>query len=403
MKKICFVAEYMYCGGTEKSLLSLLNYLDREKYDITILLMKKKGDLLPQLPNDVKVDEIPVPEDEVEDLLQGRSAALICAIKSGQFFKAVKKAYRGIKMSIQTHSGAEKRLWYYQSIEKKLKEYPGEFDAVIDYMGYGLFNTFYAARKIHGKVKISWVHFEPDQAMPDFYAFGELLNEYDHIMCVSQNSMKQVQNMIPELEGKCRVFYNIVNKENLQKKAKEEKIKKLTERFYVLSVGRLDPPKGFDMGIKVISRLYGEGYPVKWQIIGEGWQRKELEDRISSDKNAINCVELLGQKLNPYPYFAACDIYFMPSRHEGYGLVLAEAKAFNKPIVVTDFAGAREQLINGETGIIAECTEESLYQALKQMLDDESLREKFENNLAKIQDDYPSQIAILENIIEENV
>ena len=37
------------------------------------------------------------------------------------------------------------------------------------------------------------------------------------------------------------------------------------------------------------------------------------------------------------------------------------------------------------------------------MLDDESLREKFENNLAKIQDDYPSQIAILENIIEENV
>ena len=52
-KKICFVAEYMFCGGTEKSLISLLPFLDRAKYDITLLLLKKKGDFLSQLPDEM--------------------------------------------------------------------------------------------------------------------------------------------------------------------------------------------------------------------------------------------------------------------------------------------------------------------------------------------------------------
>lgn len=401
MKKVCFVAEYMYCGGTEKSLLSLLQYMDRKKYEITLLLMKKKGDLLQQLPTDIRVDEIIFPEDEAEDLLYGRNAALKNAIKRGHLLKAVSKAYRGIKMLLETHNGAEKRLWYYQSLDKKLKEYPDEFDVVIDYMGYGLFNTFYAARKVHGKLKISWVHFEPEQAMPDFYVFRKLLSEYDHIMCVSQNSMKQVQKMMPELADKCQVFYNIVDRKSLLAKAGEEKIEKSTERISLLSVGRLDPQKGFDMGIEVVARLYREGYPIKWQIIGEGWQRKALEEQIASNKSAQKCVELLGQKLNPYPYFAACHIYFMPSRHEGYGIALAEARVFDKPIVATDFAGAREQLIDGETGIITPCTEEDMYRALKRLLDDEVLRKRFADNLAKEHEEWPSQMITFEKMIED--
>ena len=40
-----------------------------------------------------------------------------------------------------------------------------------------------------------------------------------------------------------------------------------------------------------------------------------------------------------------CDIYFQPSRHEGYGIALAEARIFCKPIVATDFAGAKELYI----------------------------------------------------------
>lgn len=400
MKKICFVAEYMYCGGTEKSLLSLLRYLDREKYQITLLLMKKKGDLLPQLPDDITVREIPLPEDEAEDLLNGRGNALKEAVKSGHIIKAAGKALRGIRMALETRNGAEKRLWYYKSIEKKIPAYPEEFDVVIDYMGYGLFNTFYAACKVNGRVKISWVHFEPNQAMPDFGAFRELLGEYRHIMCVSENSRRQMEEMIPELKDRYQVFYNIVDGESLWQQARGAEIPKNPGEISITSVGRLDPQKGFDIAIGAVARLRAEGYPVKWRIVGEGWQRQALEAQIAQSDAAQESVVLEGQKLNPYPYIAMCDIYFQPSRHEGYGIAVAEARAFYKPIVATNFAGAREQLVHGQTGIITQCTEECLYLALKQLLDDPALRNSLSENLRKQQQTWPEQVRILETIMD---
>lgn len=95
-EKICFVAEYMLCGGTEKSLLSLLPLLDRNKYDITLLLLKKKGDLIAELPADIKVQEIPLPKEIEDELSYGRKKALIQTFKKGKSYK-YSKNYRRIK------------------------------------------------------------------------------------------------------------------------------------------------------------------------------------------------------------------------------------------------------------------------------------------------------------------
>ena len=58
MKKICIVAEKMLVGGVEKSLLSLLNMIDKDKYEITLYLLKKEGELLNQIPDCIKIKEI---------------------------------------------------------------------------------------------------------------------------------------------------------------------------------------------------------------------------------------------------------------------------------------------------------------------------------------------------------
>lgn len=399
-KKICFVAEYMYCGGTERSLLSLLPFLSRDKYDITLLLMKIKGDLVEELPNDIKVFEIPLPEDEQEELLYGRKNALKNAIKRKNMLKAVKKAFRGFRMSLCTKDGCDRRLWYYKNIDKKVKTYPEEFDVVIDYMGYGLFNTYYAAYKVRGKQKISWIHFEPDEVMPDFYLFSSVLKEYQYVMCVSEQSRQQMKRMIPELADRFCLFYNIVDNKSIISKAKESELKKKEDEITIVSIGRLDPQKGFDIGIRAVQLLYEQGYPVKWYIIGEGWQREELEKIIRQNKAASECVELVGQKINPYPYIDMCDIYFQPSRHEGYCIALAEARAFCKPIVAADFAGAREQLINRKTGIIVPCKEQELFNALKLVIDDENLRKKLKVNLLNQDKGSLKQVIFLEEIIE---
>lgn len=399
MKKICFVAECMYCGGTEKSLLSLLQYLDRTKYDITLLLLQKKGDLFSQLPDDIRVEVIPLADDETDDLLSGRTNALVKSIKRGRFITAGKKAIRGLKLKMGSKYESERRLNYYLSIENKIAEYPEPFDIVIDYMGYGLFNTFYAARKVKGKKKISWVHFEPNEAMPDFFVFEELLDEYDHIFCVSQSSQKQILDMMPSLTNKTQVFYNIVNDKDIHEKAQEFTVDR-DDRINILSIGRLDPQKNFDSAISVIDRLIGEGYKLTWNIIGEGWQRPHLENLINNTRHSGGLIHLLGQQLNPYPFLASCDMYFQPSRHEGYCIALAEARAFDKPIIATNFAGALEQLHNGKTGIITECDNESIYQGLKTLLDSPDMRAHLSDNLAKEHKEFPPQIKLLTDIID---
>lgn len=400
-KKICIVAEYMYCGGTEKSLLSLLPYLNRDKYEITLLLLKKKGDLLPELPKDINVYEIPLSDDQRNELVDGHTATLRRALSEKNILSVCKKIVCGIKMKIFSKEGCAQRLWYYKSIDKDIEKYPEKFDVVIDYMGYGLFNTYYAAYKVEGKAKISWIHFEPEEAIPDFKVFESVLKEFQHIMCVSAENKRQMIKMMPELANRFHLFYNILNVEELKKKATAENIVKENGEIVILSIGRLDSPKGFDIGINVVQRLYEKGYPVKWYIIGEGHQRTELEELINKKPGMRECIKLLGQKLNPYPYLEMCDIYFQPSRHEGYCIALAEARAFCKPIVASDFAGAKEQLINGETGLISSCDEEELYRSLERLLEDKHLCVELSKNLKKQNKNNHEQITLLEEILQK--
>ena len=78
-----------------------------------------------------------------------------------------------------------------------------------------------------------------------------------------------------------------------------------------------------------------------------------------------------------------CDIYVQPSRHEGYCITLAEARCLHKPIVTTDFTGAKEQIKDGETGLIVSIDENEIYNAIVKLINNTDLCKKFSDNLAK--------------------
>ncbi|WP_347915997.1 glycosyltransferase [Clostridium saudiense] len=150
----------------------------------------------------------------------------------------------------------------------------------------------------------------------------------------------------------------------------------------ILTVGRLSGEKGQALTIPILARLRNEGYNVKWYCVGDGELRNRYEELIE-EYDINEYYVLLESDINPYPYFKECDLYVQPSRFEGYCLTLAEARVFNKPIVSTNFSGAREQLIDNETGLIVKYDEEELYKAIKKMIDEEELRKKFIYNLKK--------------------
>lgn len=384
MKKIIFVGEYMLCGGVEKSLISLLNNIDENCYSVTLLLLKKKGVLLSQIPSYVKVIEMNLPDDERYDILNGKKYALKKMLREKKYIQFLKKLFRGIYINLISNSDEQKRVNYYKIIDKKFSNLNEFYDIAIDYMGYGLLNTFFVAKKIKAKKKMSWIHFEPLVGMNDFGAFKDYLNYYDSLVCVSNDIRKQLNEVVPELGKKLCVFYNIIDPKYILAQAKLEVAfnDKDFKGKRILSIGRLDLQKGFDLVIPIIKKLIEESYDIKWYIIGEGNLRVELEELIRK-YNLNNYIFLLGQKVNPYPYLKQCDYYFQPSRHEGYGIAVAEARILCKPILATNFAGAKEQLNNNETGLIVKCNEIEIYKGLKMLLDDEDLVKKITNNLRK--------------------
>ena len=90
------------------------------------------------------------------------------------------------------------------------------------------------------------------------------------------------------------------------------------------------------MAVEAACFLKKKGLAFKWYFIGEGSERKNIEKMISSYR-LQNDVILLGLQTNPYPYMAQADVYVQTSRHEGFGMTIAEAKILGLPIVSTNF------------------------------------------------------------------
>jgi glycosyltransferase involved in cell wall biosynthesis len=90
-------------------------------------------------------------------------------------------------------------------------------------------------------------------------------------------------------------------------------------------------------------------------IVGDGDDRKRLEDLVRenglSDRviftGVVSDEELIG-------FYKACDVFLMPSRQEGFGIVFLEAMAFEKPVIGGNHGGTPEVIVDNETGFLVE-------------------------------------------------
>src|SRR5690606_2732521 len=139
-----------------------------------------------------------------------------------------------------------------------------------------------------------------------------------------------------------------------------------------LSVSRLDKGKGFEEALEAFIEAQNEISNIRWFIIGGGNEEKRIREIINRRK--VKNVKLLGYKKNPYPYMRECDVFFHPSKYEGFGLVIAEAKILNKPILVTNFPGVNGQITNYETGLIVSFEKTDIKRGIVEISKDANLR-----------------------------
>ena len=371
-KKILFMVSSMNIGGVEKSLLSLLSVMPKEKYDITVLTLEKKGGFLDYIPSYIKVEEAAWFKEIKPIIMESPQRTIKKYLKENKVFKILTFIY-----SYYKSKNTDNRYIYYKNILKSIPENEGEYDVAIAYAGPTEIIDAYITHKVKAKKKIGWVHFDISKHKINEKLYENLYEKFDKIFTVSNEANKKLNEIITSTVNKSEVLLNIISKELINEMAKEDiNFDNEFNGIKIVTVGRLSKEKGQDLAIKALANLKKGGYKVRWYCVGEGNSREEYESLIKDNKLEEDFI-LLGATPNPYPYIKNSDIYVQTSRHEGYCLTLAEAKCLCKPIVTTNFTGAYEQIEHGINGLIVPLNEDYIYKNVKYIMDNKSVSYNF--------------------------
>lgn len=339
MKKILFAVKNMNVGGVEKSLLSLLNTLDRTKYEVDLLLLEEYGGFMDAIPEWVNViickdyaaikDEVNLPPVQVmkQHLENGRWDSVAKLLPAYLVTKATKN-YR----------------FYYKAVFSKVGKLPKHYDTAIAYTSIINYLTWFVDFHVDANEYVGWIHFDVSKIKPDRKMLLYLHKKMKKIYVVSQSALDAFTSMFPELTEKSELRYNVVDKKQILALAEEpaESIREPGVKT-IVTLGRLTSEKGQDIIPEVAAKLKEAGLSFRWYLIGDGGLRKQIEEKAKA-LGIENEVVLLGTKTNPYPYLKQADLYVQTSFYEGRCISIDEATIFSCGIVSTEVSGVHEQL-----------------------------------------------------------
>lgn len=377
----------MNVGGTERALLNMITEMPKNKYDITIFMLEKYGGFLGSIPVHVHKEYLSGYQNIKEIVHKPLRKVIKRFLKKGHLIKVFNFLIIFFMSKVTKNNSS---LFKYI-----LKDYPSltnEYDVAIAYAGPMDFISYFVVHKINAKRKIQWIHFDVTKIGFNINFATKIYKMFDQIYTVSSEGENRLIKKLPKIKNKTDVFLNVISPKEIIKMANNGA--GFTDQFdgiRILTVGRLSKEKGQDLVIPVIAKLIRSGFKVRWYCIGEGNAREEYEELIKINKVEQNFI-LLGATPNPYTFMKQCDIYVQPSRHEGYCITLAEARVFNKPIICTNFTGAQEQIMDGLTGRIINFDETEMLVALKDLIKDRQLRNRFKTNLSSMANDEKEQL-----------
>lgn len=366
----------MNVGGTEKALLTMFSEIDKEKYDVTLLMLEEFGGFLDDIPEWVNIKYVNYYSDIKSVLNKPLHTTALEQVKSGRIGEFIKYSYFYLLSKIK-----KDRIFLFKHILKNYPNLEQEYDLAVAYAGPMDFISYFVTNRIKSQKKVQWIHFDITKIGFNYSFARKIYSKFDKIFVVSEQAKDKVIENLQPLKDKVEVFYNIVSRNLIREMAEEEGFIDRFDGIRILTVGRISQEKNQAMTIPILARLKSDGYNIRWYCIGDGGKYKEECERLIKSYNLEDSYLILGTKTNPYPYMKDCDIYVQPSLHEGYCITLAEAKCFDNPIIATNFTGAREQLIETGCGLVSNINENDLYIKIKEVLDNDKLREKIELNL----------------------
>lgn len=348
MKKVLFMIPNLGHGGAEKVLVNLVNHMDKNKFEITVMALYDEG-----------VNK--------------------CFLsKEVQYKNCFRGSFKGISHLLKIY----KPETLYSRFVKD------NYDIVISYLEGQTARIASGCNDTNTKL-VSWIHVEQHtakQAARTFRTIDEMqrcYSRFDKIICVSEYVKKDFCSFIPDKD--VAVLYNTVESDNIRIQANESVEDKLfsSEEIKLCGIGTLKKSKGFDRLLRIHKKLRSDGFPVHTYLLGEGEEQKKLENYVRQEK-LDKTVTFLGYQKNPYKYLKRCDIFVCTSFAEGFSTAATEALILGIPVCTVEVSGMKEMLgQNNEFGLVTANDEDAFYEGVRKLLTDNTMLKHYQEMALK--------------------
>ncbi|UZG46258.1 glycosyltransferase [Caldimonas thermodepolymerans] len=340
--RVLFVLPELKGGGAQRVALALLSELDRNRYDVGLLVLGGDGyELSSAVPADVRLHYPP------------RALKLL-----GSWGGRLYTAWLGRRYDVLV-AALEMRA---------------------------TFCTHFAARLLR-KPAVLWVHIAFDR-----WAVGlsrkharrcrTAYRDIPHVVFVSDRAREGMQHWLGHGGAGWRTIPNMFSAEAYARAAGTVPqgpagavLARMRSRPAVIGIGRLEERKGFDLLVAAAGRLAARGLDFDLVILGEGKLRNALVEQARREGIAER-VFMPGYVPNPLDWLKAASVYVLSSRVEGLPTTIIEAMTVGTPVVATDCpAGPRELLKDGTVGLLVPMDDvDAITDAVEQLLRSDELR-----------------------------
>lgn len=357
--KVLFLIESLAGGGAEKVLSTLVQNIDKRKFDVTVCVISGGGKY----------------ENEVKSCCKYKALLPLSVTPLGKVLYYVKHhlIYKWLPM------------WAVYMLFV-----PKGYDAEVAFVE-GFATKLLSASS--NKKKIAWVHTDlknnhwTKSIYRDIDEETEAYSRFNAVACVSVTAREGFIHEFGNLGTPIITMYNPIDSNLIRSMAKEAINDDCHDVPLLVTTGRLEMQKGYDRLLRIVKRLIDEGHKFNLWILGTGSQDKSL--KLYAEKNGLaDIVKFLGFHSNPYKYIVQGDLFVCSSRSEGYSTAVTEALILGVPVITTECSGMRELLDNGQYGIITDNDDEALYQGLNRLLENDSLLEHYKKMAIKRGDDF---------------
>lgn len=312
-KKILFIIwSYSLGGGAESLLTTIVNHLNPEKYDISIIEI---------CHHDVKVEP-------------------------------TNSNIRILPYIMRHDDPNRKHKMYYVYHE------PGKVFQKFVNDEYDLYVSFNYQRPIFllppRKKCISWIHGDiydlaAEDKKEELQLEDDALDNVQHIVTISDITMQSVCDLHPRHVGKLVEINNGIDIEQVRKKANEP-VNIVLKHPAALFLGRLDANKNPVRAVDIVARVH-EIYqiPLHLYLVGVDYLHGAVQAR-AGELEIEDYVHCLGYYENPFPVVKQCDISILMSKSEGFGMCLLESQVLGKPIVAPNVGVAKLLTSNPNCG-----------------------------------------------------